>query len=75
MNATQTIEEMLNRLLDEKKEAEKSLLNKSRMTSIDDTYDITISEQLEFDRVNSKIQVLLDLLIKMSKESGNERRI
>lgn len=68
MNATQTIEEMLNRLLDEKKEAEKSLLSKSRATSIDDTYDITMSEQLEFDRVNSKIQVLLDLLIKMSKE-------
>lgn len=68
MNATQTIEQMLNELLEEKRDAEKKLLNKSRMTSINDTYDITMSEQLEHARVNSKIQVLLDLLIKMSKE-------
>lgn len=70
MSATQTIKEMLDRLLDEKKEAEKRLLNKSRMASIEDTYDITMSEQLDFDRVNSKIQVLLDLLIEMSKEGA-----
>lgn len=68
MNATQTIEQMLNELLEEKRDAEKKLLNKSRMTSINDTCDITMSEQLEYARVNSKIQVLLDLLIKMSKE-------
>lgn len=63
MNATQTIKETLNRLLDEKKETEKGLLSESRITSIEDTYDTTMSEQLEIEsdvRLNESIKELRD---------------